>query len=194
MELTKEILAPEEARDIVHELGLLRIKVFADYPYLYDGDLDYEKRYLETYFTASSALIGVVRDGQKMVGMTSALSLCQEEESFKRPFIDSGHDPDDYYYFGESILLKDYRSLGLGRWFMEIRLKRARELGHRYACFCRVSRAKDDPRRPSDYRDLDPFWRELGFRRMGVTTTYHWKEFGEKIQSAKTMEFWRKEL
>ena len=30
-------------------LAELRIAVFRDYPYLYDGDLNYERRYLDRY-------------------------------------------------------------------------------------------------------------------------------------------------
>lgn len=192
--ITKEILTPMLARNFVSELGVLRMRVFAEFPYLYDGDLEYEENYLETYFKAKSALIGVVRADGKLIGMTSAVSLMEEEESFRRPFINEGHDPEEYFYFGESLLLPEYRSLGLGRWFMDIRLKKARALSYRYACFCRVVRSPDDPRRPQGYRDLDSFWSALGFSPMSLSTTYQWKELGEDAQSAKTMEFWRKEL
>jgi len=32
----------------ISELARLRIRVFRDWPYLYDGDADYEARYLRT--------------------------------------------------------------------------------------------------------------------------------------------------
>ncbi len=194
LSIIKEILTPEVARAHVDELGALRIEVFADFPYLYDGNLDYEKRYLETYFKASSSIVGVVADQGKFVGMTTGISLWEEEQSFQRPFLENSHQLNDYFYLGESLLTPEYRSRGFGKWFMNIRLQRARELGHRYACFCRVVRDKNDPRRGGDYVDLDGFWKSLGFRPMNMTTTYSWKEFGEQKESAKTMEFWRLEL
>jgi hypothetical protein len=33
----------------IPELAKLRIEIFKSYPYLYDGDLDYEHNYLNTY-------------------------------------------------------------------------------------------------------------------------------------------------
>lgn len=194
MSIELKVLPPEKARGLVEELGRLRIKVFAEFPYLYNGNLDYERRYLETYFKAQSSLVGVAIDQGKIIGMTTAISLSHEEESFQRPFRDKALDPADYYYFGESLLLPEYRSLGIGKWFMQIRLDKARELGHAYACFCRVRRDKSDPRRPQSYRDLDSFWMSLGFAPMDLTTTYSWREFGEESESAKTMEFWRMSL
>ena len=35
-------------------LGALRIRVFREYPYLYDGTLEYEREYLRTYVNAAS--------------------------------------------------------------------------------------------------------------------------------------------
>ncbi|HRQ91226.1 MAG TPA: GNAT family N-acetyltransferase, partial [Bacteroidia bacterium] len=46
---TYEELHGDTLRPHLRELGGLRIAVFREYPYLYDGDLDYEERYLETY-------------------------------------------------------------------------------------------------------------------------------------------------
>ena len=39
------------------DVARLRIAVFRDWPYLYDGDLDYERRYLESYRTSTGAVL-----------------------------------------------------------------------------------------------------------------------------------------
>ena len=45
-------------------LGRLRIAVFRDYPYLYDGTLEYEREYLQSYLK-SPAQLGGARAGSR---------------------------------------------------------------------------------------------------------------------------------
>ena len=51
-----ETLAGPEAAAWVDELAALRIRIFRDFPYLYDGTVAYERRYLESYFQAPRAV------------------------------------------------------------------------------------------------------------------------------------------
>ena len=39
----------EEIHSILPDLARLRIIVFRDWPYLYDGTLEYEEKYLKTF-------------------------------------------------------------------------------------------------------------------------------------------------
>ncbi|MCL5974858.1 MAG: GNAT family N-acetyltransferase, partial [Gammaproteobacteria bacterium] len=49
-------LSGEALNQFIPELAKLRIQVFRDFPYLYDGDPDYEARYLQTYIEAPASL------------------------------------------------------------------------------------------------------------------------------------------
>jgi len=55
-------------------LAALRIEVFRDFPYLYDGDLEYERGYLETFSEAAGAIIVIARDGDQIVGASTGLN------------------------------------------------------------------------------------------------------------------------
>lgn len=46
----------EQAKPFIPELARLRITVFRDYPYLYDGSMGYEKEYLQTYMRSSESI------------------------------------------------------------------------------------------------------------------------------------------
>ena len=46
----------------------LRIAVFRDWPYLYDGDLDYERRYLAPYRDNPRAVVAGAFEGDRLVG------------------------------------------------------------------------------------------------------------------------------
>lgn len=187
----------EEARQLVNELASLRLKVFAEYPYLYEGTLDYEKKYLETYFSAKNSFVLLVKDRIKdlWIGATTGIWAAEEEENFKAPFIHYGIDPEEVFYFGESVLLPEYRGRGLGKVFFKEREHFARSItGIRYLSFCAVVR-NDHPSRPSDYSPLNDFWSAQGFKEIPeLTTTYEWLDKGEVSPTIKKMQFWLKKI
>jgi GNAT superfamily N-acetyltransferase len=177
-------------------LAELRIEVFRSYPYLYDGDPAYERRYLQTYLdTADSALIAAF-DGECIVGAATALPLMQETDNVIAPFRGQGYSPEALFYFGESVLLSEYRGRGVGVAFFEHREAHARSFGRfTHACFCGVQRADDDPRRPSDHVPLDDFWRHRGYQPLpNVVAQFAWKEIGDDRETNKSMGFWIKPL
>lgn len=176
-------------------LAALRIRVFRDFPYLYDGDLDYERDYLRTYVESARSLAFLVLDGDRAVGATTALPLADEEAAFREPVARAGYDPERVFYFGESLLLPAYRGRGLGHRFFDEREARARSLGFGHACFCAVQRPGDHPLRPPDYRPLEPFWRARGYRpRPGIEARYAWRDIGVDHDTTKTLVYWMRPL
>ncbi|MBN9528297.1 MAG: GNAT family N-acetyltransferase [Alphaproteobacteria bacterium] len=176
-------------------LARLRIAVFRDFPYLYDGDFAYERGYLQTYIDAPEAVVVAALDGTEVVGAATALPLADETDDVKAPFLARGMDLGRIFYFGESILLSAYRGRGIGHGFFDGREARARRCGAAVAAFCAVQRPADHPRRPAGYRPLDDFWRKRGYRpEPGMTTTFAWQDLDETSQSAKPMQFWLRDL
>ncbi len=107
----------KEIETVFHDLALLRIRVFRDFPYLYEGSVDYEKQYLQTYANAARAFLFAIYDGDEMVGATTCIPLEDETEEVIDPFRQAEMDIPSIFYFGESILLKNYRGQGLGHRF-----------------------------------------------------------------------------
>jgi GNAT superfamily N-acetyltransferase len=177
-------------------LARLRIRVFREYPYLYAGDADYEERYLRTYADAPDGVMVLVRDGDRVVGASSALPLAAETPNVIEPFKSQGYRVERIFYYGESILLPEYRGRGLGRRFFDAREAHARALGRfDIACFCAVDRPDDHPRRPPGYRPLDGLWAKQGFvKQPQLRTTFSWRDLDEAEETPKPMVFWLKRL
>lgn len=177
------------------DLARLRIEVFRDFPYLYEGDLDYERRYLATYLSQEGAAIIGAFDGERLVGAATASPLANHFAEFAQPFAQRGLEIGDFYYFGESVLEKAYRGRGIGVRFFEEREKAARQDGFTCCIFSAVVRPDDHPLRPADYTPLDEFWRRRGYRRLeGFMTGFSWRDVGETRETEKPMEYWIKEL
>ncbi len=178
----------------IPELARLRIEVFRDFPYLYDGDLAYEEKYLQTYIQCPESVIVLAFDGDKIIGASTAIPLKYETDEVKKPFIEQGYDPETIFYCGESVLNKNYRGLGIGVRFFEQREAHAADLGgFQHICFCCVERPLDHPRRPADYVPLDKFWNKRGYvKHLELKTTYTWKDLDDATETPKPMTFWLK--
>jgi GNAT superfamily N-acetyltransferase len=182
--------------DYVDALARLRIEVFRDFPYLYDGDLGYERKYIGTYLGAADSVIVIAFDGDRVVGASTGMPMEAETDEVKQPFLALGLDPSTIFYFGESVLKKDCRGRGLGVRFFEEREAHARSLGRfERTAFCAVQRPTDHPRRPAGYLPLDDFWAKRGYQKHPeLVTNFSWRDVGETAESAKPMMFWMKQL
>ncbi len=183
---------------LLDELGELRIQVFRQWPYLYEGDLDYERKYLSTYAQSATSFGFFVYDEnqKKLVGATTAIELSHESSEFQEPFLKEGIDTAKVVYFGESILLPEYRGQKIGQRFMEERLHFARSFPQKdLATFCAVIRPENHPARPENYRSLETFWKNNGFfPKSGMLTEYGWKDVGDTVETKKQMQFWIRSL
>jgi GNAT superfamily N-acetyltransferase len=175
-------------------LGELRIRVFREYPYLYDGSLRYEREYLGIYQQCGrSRIVLVTTPDGSLIGATTCMPLADETAEFQAPFLKTGIDVNRCLYFGESIVLPEWRGLGLGREFFARREAHARRLGLGTTTFCAVDRPENHPLRPAGYRTLDEFWNGLGYaKQTGLQAVFPWKEIGEACESPKTLTFWTK--
>jgi hypothetical protein len=174
-------------------LATLRISVFRDFPYLYEGSVDYEKEYLKVYSHSPEAMLFAVMDGNKMVGATTAIPLKDESQEVQMPFIQAGMDISSIFYFGESLLLHAYRGQGLGHRFFDVREAHAQQLGYTITTFCAVDRPADHPLKPEDYRPNDVFWQKRGYlQQPQLQTSFEWPDIGESISTHKPMIYWLK--
>lgn len=178
------------------ELAQLRIRVFREFPYLYDGDLDYEERYLRTYSESADSIVILAIDGKCIVGASTAIPLMHETDEVKAPFLQAGYIIEEIFYFGESVLLPEYRGRGVGVGFFEQREAEARRSAtYRSCCFCAVQRPEDHPRRPTGYEPLNRFWKNRGFEHCPeLVAQFSWKDLDEKLETTKNMVFWKKQL
>lgn len=194
-----EALTGERLQAALPDLGRLRMSVFRDFPYLYDGTAENEARYLERFARADRAVIVAAIDrraGDRVVGVATAAPLAGEDPRFREPFETAGLDPSRVFYFAESVLDPAWRGHGVGHRFFDERERHARSFGdYDHAAFCAVVRPPDHPARPDDYSPLDIFWEKRGYRRVpGLIAHFGWKDIGDAAETDKPMQFWMRRL
>lgn len=191
MSIAVRPLTGAEIGAALDDLAALRIAVFAAYPYLYDGDPAYEADYLKEYAAAPGAVLVAAFDGPKLVGAATAAPMMHQKAAFRAPFEQRGLDTARLFYFGESVLLPDYRGHGIGHAFFDHREAQAIACGAEAACFAAVIRADDHPARPAGYTPLDAFWTKRGYAPIpGLVTDLAWQEHGQQGESVNTMQYW----
>lgn len=179
----------------IEELAKLRILIFKEYPYLYQGDLHYEMEYLKTYAGCSEAILVVAQYQDNIIGVSTAIPLQFETAECQHPFIEQGLPINEFFYLGESVLLPQYRGSGIYRDFFRERETAAKEFGSKNTTFCAVVRDPKDARRPSGYTPLDSIWHHFGYEQHPeLSTHYEWQEIDEKHKTRKPMTFWIKNL
>lgn len=182
--------------DRLDDLARLRIEVFRDYPYLYEGSMEYERRYMQGYAASPHTVLVAALDGERVVGASTALPLAAAMPECVAPFRQNAYDIASIFYFGESVLLRPYRGMGVGVKFFEEREAAARAHGGiALSAFCGVDRPDDHPLRPKGYVPLDAFWARRGYtRHPELTARFHWQDIGDRADTYKTLTFWLKRL
>nr|MDA3859581.1 GNAT family N-acetyltransferase [Roseovarius sp.] len=162
---------------------------------LYDGDLAYEQRYLQTYRDSENAILVGAYDGARLVGAATGTPMEDHASDFAAAFGGQGIALSDIFYCAESVLLPGYRGQGIGHRFFEAREDHARALGRSHCAFCAVVRPADHPLRPEGYRPLDGFWRKRGYAPLkGALAQFRWKDIDRGAESDHPLQVWMRAL
>lgn len=195
MSVTVRPLTGAALQAALPDLARLRITVFAAWPYLYAGSEDYEREYLAEFTAAPDAVLVAAYDSERIIGAATASPLIAQDGYIVEPFVTAGIDPSGVFYFGESVLLPDYRGQGIGHAFFDHREAAAKAWGASHASFCAVIRPQDHPARPADHVPLDAFWSKRGYVPVpGLIGSFDWQDHGEPGESAKPMQYWMRTL
>lgn len=196
MEFEVKAFSGKQAENYIEAIADLRIRLFRDYPYLYEGSSEYEKEYLGRYFKAPGSKVFLLFYGERIIGATTCIPLAEEADFIQKPFLENGLNLTEYFYFGESLLERIYRGKGFGKLFFQYREDEA--LKHpqiRYSCFCALNRPDDHQLKPDQYRPLNGFWKKLGYvQQPQMQAAMSWKDIDQPEETTKKLPFWIKKL
>lgn len=194
MDIQYKLLKGRELTASLDELAKLRITVFREFPYLYEGSLEYEKEYLDVYLQSERSLVVLVYSNSQLIGASTCIPLIDESEEFHKAFKNSEYDFSKIFYFGESIILKEFRGHRIGHEFFKLREDHAKAVipDLQITCFCSVNRP-NHPLTPEGYRPLDEFWLRMGYERNeDLVLWFPWKDIDKDKEDKKSLTFYLK--
>ncbi|MHC1698606.1 MAG: GNAT family N-acetyltransferase [Geobacteraceae bacterium] len=195
MEITEQLLTGAAITDALDDLATLRLDIFPEYPYLYQGRREDELTYLATYAEAPDACVTLAYDGLTVIGAATGMPLIYEDAQMLDAFAGTTFPLNEVYYVGELLFRSDYRNCGLGQELLDRLESHICSLGRYRKLTCAtVERPEDHPLRPSNYIPISRFLARTGFTRLsGVNTHFMWRETdGDKRDHL--MQFWTKDL
>ncbi len=188
-------LTGKQAERHCDNIAQIRITLFSEYPYLYQGTIACEKEYLRTYFESSNASILLVFDKGDIVGFSSSIPLSQETHELKRPFIEKGLDCNEYLYIGEVMIHPLYRGKGIARYFLEFHENKARQEGYEYTTFMTVDRPDDHPCKPKNFKPVDEIWQHFGYKLLpDMKVSMGWLQVDTETKTLNTLSLWYKKV
>lgn len=195
MPITLELLTGSAVKACLEALASLRIDIFREYPYLYDGHREDELKYLRLYMETPDAFVISVNDSEFMVGAATGMPLCQEHKSLIDPFVGISYPVNEVFYVGEVLFYPAYRDCGLGLQLMEHIEEHVRTFEiYRYLTCATIVRPENHPLCPENYVPIDRFLNRTAFKMLpGVTTSFAWKEI-DGSSCEHPMQFWVKEF
>lgn len=189
------VLEGDEIAKYLDDVAALRIAVFRDWPYLYDGNLDYERQYVATYRDHPGALLVGAFDLGRLVGASTSTPMEDLDPEFAAPFLAMGIPGNHVLWGPESVLLPAYRGQGIGHRFFDFREAHARSLGRSHVAFASILRPENHPLRPANARTNDAFWRGRGYAPLpGAVLEFEWKDVGDTAETKKPLQVWAKAL
>ena len=195
MAITEQLLTGSAVEESLDDIASLRISIFREFPYLYDGRREDESRYLQVYANAPDTIVITVSDSGKIIGAATGIPLRHEHQELVEPFAGSDYSLDEIYYVGELLFYPEYRNRGLGLRLVERMEEQVRSLeSYRYLTCATVVRSNDHSLRPAAYLPIDRFLAVAGFHPLPkMMTEFSWLET-DGITRTHPMNFWLKEL
>ncbi len=190
----------QEIIPYVKDVATMRIEGFREFPYLYEGNMAYEEKYLEGYAKEPRAMLIRVLEGDKLAAVATATPLDSSSDIVAEAperFEARGHDPKTFYYYAEIIVKKAYRGRGIAEMIYREREHRARQWGYRNVCLAVVKRPDDHPLRPADYKSPERIFERDGFVKTSIEIVYNWPTIlpnGKVEKKDNLMVFWSRSL
>lgn len=186
-----QIIRGPEIENHIDDLGRFRIKIFREYPYLYDGNIEFERVYLSPYSRNPESLLLILQDARGIIGACTGTPLTGEDNDFQNAFM--GENKDEIYYIGAVILRADSRGQKLGSRLLSTALSLIDMKRFKKTSLCTVDRGLNHPRRPGNYCPPDYLWEKYGFVKSTYLLAYlAWTDIGQKIETKKPMNIWFK--
>lgn len=200
MNFTIELCAGKDVKKYLELVSKFRIKLFAKYPYLYKGDLEYEKKYIDSYANNTQSTIAAAKIDQEIIGLSTGIPLISESEILSEAdslFKNQHIDPKKIYYYGEIMVLPKFRGHNISSRLLNAQDELIKTWGYTHVSLLTVVREKNHPLQPINYKSTDIVWEKMGYHKTGLQLKFYWPTFqndGTIKEEDHVLELWLREI
>ena len=194
---TLNLLKGEQIKQEIEFVTQQRIRAFREYPYLYEGNLDEERSYLQWLASIPNAALAIAYSQSKPVGFITGIPVKDFEHHFKgsiRALENAGWPPQDYYYFAEAVVTPEHRGRGIATKLYALIEQYAHSLGYTHGCFVTESH-EHHPLKPSGYKELNNRFKTAGYSKIAAAIKFNWQTIqsnGSPQDQEHELQYWIK--
>lgn len=190
------ILKGTEIKNYSDELAKMRLEYFKGFPYLYEGNLENERRNFRKLTDNWRSILLIALEGQEIAAVSTATPLDSGYVDVPQDiFRNMGFINQDLYYFGEIIVHQKFQGKGLASQIFKEQEDYAGILGYQGVCFLAVERDHNHPLKPVGYQENDSIWEHLGYQKTNKVVFLEWPTAlsNGKVENIKNkLVFWIK--
>ncbi len=147
--IREQLLTGAVIAEKLDDLATLRLDIFLEYPYLYQGRREDELAYLYTYAEKPEACVILAYDGPAVIGAATGMPLIHEDTQLLEAFADTAYSLNEIYYVGELLFRPAYRNSGLGQKLLAQMESHVLSLGRYHKLTCATVERPASPLAPA---------------------------------------------
>ncbi len=196
MNLKFKIYYDKEILPWIDTIATFRLTEFREFPYLYVGNLESEKKYLRSYSEIKGSALALAFSDEEVVAIATGTPLLSDVEAVPGAaeiFLQHGFVSKDFYYFGEFIVKPHFRHKGITKKLLSELTNYVKSLGYNNICIMTVDREINHPLKPVDYQDSANIWEKLGFIKTMMKIHIKWPTISldNKVEMQdNSLSFW----
>ena len=195
-DITIKVLRGQEMIPYLETAAEWRIKEFKSFPYLYQGNLEYESMYMHECEKNPEAILIVGERNNEILGFTTGIPIGTMSDLLQslRNKLPNAHE---YYYLAECIFAPTVRGRGFAQKGIKLFEEVVDELGYKKICFLTVIRDENHPLKPQRYLNKDPIWSRWKYQKTDLILEFPWPTIqadGSVIDFLNPMRFWEKDI
>ncbi|NBV40758.1 GNAT family N-acetyltransferase [bacterium] len=196
----KAFKSHEDKINIAPFLSEIEINTFKNYPYIFDSTVEENNDYVHAVLQTKDSVFITAFYNNEPVGIITGASFVDYEPIIpgsNQAFIDAGHNPADFFYCSEVLIVKEHRNKGLMTQLMNALEQYAVDNGYTKMCLSTIVTHIDDAFRPENYREIDSAFLKVGFTKTNMTAPFTWKSFqhnGPSADQEHIMRYWIKDI
>jgi hypothetical protein len=195
LKTTYEVLSGHEVIPYLDRLGELRIAVFSEYPYLYDGSIEAEKNYLKMYAQSKSSLVVLSKIDKKIIGFIAGLPFTESlDNDYKDSFLTEVPIEKTVFYLGEILIQIPYRRNKIGNQLFQLFEHQLKLKGYKKILGCTVIREANSDKQEEGFSIEQLIISKGAAKCADLIQRIGWKEVGKDESTEHFMQYWEKEL
>lgn len=191
------VIEGQDLSPFLEKIAALRVSVFHEYPYLYEGTIEFEiNKVLPMYLRSVNSIFVIALKEDQVVGAATGIPLTDMEAMYQQPFKENNISMKGIFCLGDLMVVKKMRGKGIGSKMYKIFEEHVRKKNvYKKIALYEIQRDKKDPKQQKNYHSLDNFWKSYGFvKHPEIHFQIPWKEVGDDKEKVHHLIFWLKDL